>query len=211
MVAERAGSGEISNPLRWETIKIPSDKPFRAYVAELSQNNRLRIVANPEVSLSLGGTALLKDGQEIQTLAIQRDAEEILWKQSGFRLEIKFHELREGLARLAVHLNLSQPQAGLRTIDSSEFASDVWIPQGQLLRVGRLQATLEGNEETRIPWLSAIPLLGELFRWTSDTKAKSQVDVLMRIRPGVPIADSRHKEDSIETESVTLGRVVPVE
>ncbi|RYZ70366.1 MAG: hypothetical protein EOP09_06240 [Proteobacteria bacterium] len=94
---------------------------------------------------------------------------------------------------------------------SSEFASEVWIPQGQLLRVGRLQATLEGNEETRIPWLSAIPLLGELFRWTSDTKAKSQVDVLMRIRPGVPIADSRHMEDSSETESVTLGRVVPVE
>ncbi|RZA25851.1 MAG: hypothetical protein EOP10_05530 [Proteobacteria bacterium] len=52
VVAERAGSGEISNPLRWETIKIPSDKPFRAYVAELSQNNRLRLSPQSNVTRS---------------------------------------------------------------------------------------------------------------------------------------------------------------
>jgi hypothetical protein len=211
VVAERVGSGEVSNPLRWETIKIPSDKPFQAFVAELSQNTRLRIIANPEVALSLGGTAILKDGQEIQTLAIQRDAEEILWKQSGFRLELKLHEMREGLARVSVHLNLSQPQAGLRTIDSSEFASELWLQKEQLLRIGRLQATLEGNEETKIPWLSEIPLLGQLFRWQSDTKARSQVDVLMRIRPGALSAEPRDTADLSETESVSLSPVSPVE
>lgn len=204
VVAEREGAGDMSNPLRWERIEIPSDKPFRAFVAELSQDTRMRIVANPELSLSLGGTALLKDGQEIQTLAIQKDSEEILWKQAGFRLELKLLEFREGLARIQIHLNLSQPQAGLRTIDASEFASEVWIPKGQLLRVGRLQANLEGNEENRIPWLSAIPLLGQLFRWTSDTKAKSQVDVLLRIRPGAPPSDSFGKVDSSETGSREL-------
>lgn len=189
VAAERDGSGDISNPLRWEKIAIPSDQPFRAFVAELSEKHSMRIVANPELSLSLGGTAILKDGQEIQTLAIQRDAEEILWKQAGFRLELKLLEFREGLARIQIHLNLSQPQSSLKTIDASEFASEVWIPQGKLLRIGRLQASLSGNEETRIPLLSAIPLLGELFTWRNDTKAKSQVDVLLRIRPGAPPSD----------------------
>lgn len=204
VIAEREGSGEISNPLRWERIEFPSDQALQAFIAELSQDSRLRIVANPELNMSLGGTALLKDGQEIQTLAMQKDSEEILWKQSGFRLELKLLEFREGRARIKIHLNLSQPQAGLRTIDASEFATEVWIPQGRLIRIGRLKARLEGNEENRIPWLSAIPLLGALFRWESDTQAKSQVDVLLRIRQGVPSSEPPDRVGSSERESEIL-------
>ncbi|RYZ55348.1 MAG: hypothetical protein EOP07_14420 [Proteobacteria bacterium] len=183
VVAERKGSGEISNPLQWERIEVPSKQPLHAFIAELSQNSRLRVVAQPELSLSMGGTAMLRDGQEIQTHAIQKDTEEILWKTSGFRLDLKLIEIKAGLARIQMKMNLSQPQAGLRTIDASEFQTEVWIPSHALQRVGRMQATLEGQEENRIPWLSAIPLLGALFRWESVTDSKSQIDIFLRIRP----------------------------
>lgn len=157
VIADRESAGEISNPLQWERIEIPSRQPLHAFIAELSQKNHMHIVAEPELSLSLGATAYVRDGQEIQTHAIQKDTEEILWKTSGFRLEIKLLEIREGLARIQVKMNLSQPQAGLRTIDASEFASEVWVPQQSLHRIGRMRATLKGEDDNRIPWLSAIP------------------------------------------------------
>lgn len=201
VVAEREGSGEISNPLRWERITVPSKQSLHAFVAELSQSSTMRIVAQPELSLSLGGTAILRDGQEIQTHAIQKDAEEILWKAAGFRLELKLLEIRQELARIQIKLNLSQPQAGLQTIDASEFSSEVWIPAHSLQRIGRMQAHLEGREDSRIPWLSAIPLLGALFRWDSETEAKSQIDIFLRIRPGAQTPDSDDRGDFPERES----------
>ncbi len=204
VIAEREGAGDISNPLQWKRIELPSKQPLQAFVAELSQNSKLKIVAQPELSLSLGGTAVLRDGQEIQTHAIQKDSEEILWKTSGFRLELKLLEFKQDLARIQIHMNLSQPQSGLRTIDASEFSSEVWIPLHQLLRIGRMQAKLEGTEENRIPWLSAIPLLGALFRWEGDTHSKSQIDIFLRIRPGSLTPDSIGTEDSIEMESNPL-------
>jgi len=203
VIAERAGEGDISNPLQWERIEFPARQPLRAFIAELSQKSRLKVVAQPELSLSLGGTALLRDGQEIQTHAIQKDTEEILWKTSGFRLELKLLEVKDELARVQIHMNLSQPQSGLRTIDASEFSSEVWIPANRLQRIGRMQANLEGSEENRIPWLSAIPLLGALFRWEGDTHSKSQIDIFLRIRPGVLKADLLDTGDWNETESKT--------
>lgn len=209
VTAEREGSGDISNPLQWERIEIPSTKPLHAFIAELSQKSKIHIVAQPELSLSLGGTAVLKDGQEIQTHAIQKDTEEILWKSSGFRLEIKLLEIKEGLARIQLKMNLSQPQAGLRTIDASEFASEVWIPQQKLQRIGRMQASLKGESESRIPWLSAIPVLGALFRWDSLAENKSQLDIFLRIRQGAPSSNSDDRVDSPETESEIQFPLVP--
>ncbi|MBC7662098.1 MAG: hypothetical protein H7249_20575 [Chitinophagaceae bacterium] len=199
VTAERKGQGEISNPLQWEKIEIPERQPLRATLAGLSQTSGMRILAQPALSLSLGGTAILRDGQEIQTLAVQKDTEEILWKTSGFRLELKLIEIKDEKARVQIHMNLSQPQAGLRTIDASEFVSELWLPLSVLQKVGRLEATLDGSETHKVPWLSAIPFLGVLFRWDGDTHAKSQVDIFLRIRPGALNEDSPDTEHSPET------------
>ncbi len=181
--AEKKGKGDKSNPIRWDKLEWPQDKPLKAIISELAEEHHYRILAAPTLLLSLGANAFVKDGQEFQTLAVQKDSEELLWKSTGFRLDLKLLERQNSSFRILLKMGLSQAQNGGQSLDASEFASELWLAESKFVRIGKLDAELKTDEETRIPWLSSIPLLGELFRWRGEGRAKSEVEIIMKLSP----------------------------
>jgi general secretion pathway protein D len=54
------------------------------------------------------------------------------------------------------------------------------IPDGSTVVVGGLEVETETEGESRVPWLGAIPLIGNLFKNQSKTTTKSRFFVFLR-------------------------------
>ena len=54
------------------------------------------------------------------------------------------------------------------------------IPDGYTIALGGIESTSEGDSDTKTPGLSEIPILGELFKSTSDSTSRSRFYVFIR-------------------------------
>ncbi|CAH8182091.1 hypothetical protein VAE128_150002 [Vibrio aestuarianus] len=57
-------------------------------------------------------------------------------------------------------------------VDSQELSSEVYIQPEQTIILGGFENTVTQQTENGVPVLANIPLLGELFKYTSDSKRK---------------------------------------
>ncbi|MCC7013299.1 MAG: hypothetical protein IT454_12110 [Planctomycetes bacterium] len=62
----------------------------------------------------------------------------------------------------------------------NRLASSATIPDGFTVVVGGLEVETEGEAESRVPFLGAVPLVGELFKDRSKTRTKSRFFVFLR-------------------------------
>lgn len=202
-VAHRKRQSQASNPLHWKILELPPEENISAVIDGLSTSSDIHILAQPALLMSPGSSILLADGMEIQTVAVQRDSDELLWKPVGFQLDLKFLAIDEDQARFQLSLRLSRAQEGLRSVEASRMQTELWIGIDRFVQVGKMEASLSGNEESRIPWLSAIPLLGRLFTWTEESEGKSEVELYLRLRRADDLrnpAEMNRKADSDGTE-----------
>ncbi len=82
------------------------------------------------------------------------------------------------------------------TTSKREISNNVLIEDGGIIVIGGLISNEYDHTETRVPWLGAIPILGELFKDHSATHTKK--NLMIFIRPQI-IHDAT--EMSIETNS----------
>lgn len=57
-------------------------------------------------------------------------------------------------------------------VDSQELSSEVYIQPEQTIILGGFENTVTQQTENGVPVLANIPLLGELFKYTTDSKRK---------------------------------------
>lgn len=200
-LANRKRQNEASNPLRWKLLELPIDEYPTAIIEGLSSRSDIQILAQPTLLMSPGSSVLLADGMEIQTISQTRESSEVSWKPVGFQLDLKFLETKDDQARFQINLRLSRAQDGARSLEASQVQTELWLPIGSFIQVGRIDATLTGNDESRVPWLSAIPLIGPLFTWTEESRGKSEVELFLRLKRSrwddkINLPDADRKADS---------------
>ncbi|MDR6422613.1 general secretion pathway protein D [Paraburkholderia phenoliruptrix] len=88
--------------------------------------------------------------------------------------------------------NSTANQAGGYTIDKRYLQTTVLADNGQIVVLGGLISDNYTNGNSRIPWLSKIPVLGALF--TSETKSRKKTNLLIFLRP-VIIKDEQALRD----------------
>jgi general secretion pathway protein D len=65
------------------------------------------------------------------------------------------------------------------------------VPDGGILLVGGMYRNVKFNSENGVPFLSDLPVIGRLFRWTVAEKARSNLSVL--ISPRIIVLDSEEE------------------
>lgn len=63
---------------------------------------------------------------------------------------------------------------------TNNVASSVTLPDGYTVAVGGLELTTDGSNEQRVPLLSSIPILGEVFKNRSRSSSRSRFFVFLR-------------------------------
>ena len=60
-------------------------------------------------------------------------------------------------------------------IDTREVTTQVLVNDGQTVVLGGILTTNERNAQTKVPWLGDIPVLGNLFKTTTNTNDKDEL------------------------------------
>ncbi|HYX31836.1 MAG TPA: hypothetical protein VE954_01890 [Oligoflexus sp.] len=181
-VAQKSSDSDLSNPLHLGPIQLLPRENIDVFLQGLSHRSDTKILARPRLALNLGSSLEVSDGMDIATLAPQRDQTLEIWKAVGFMLQVKLMEQRGDTVKVSLNLQISRPREGQRALDRSGMQTETWLSLDQLQMVGQIQARTAGFEESRIPWIGAIPLIGALFRWNVESTADSLVYLLLRLQ-----------------------------
>ncbi len=179
-----------------------------------------RLLANPKVLVLSGQKANIDIVQEIpyQELTQTSGGGNIgttKFKQVGVKLEVTPQLTRDGKIRLMVapefsvqngFVNIVIPQEGSPAIvspqpivDTRKALTHALITDGQTVVIGGLRKRDAIQEMSRVPLLSDIPLLGELFKFRGEKAVNSELIVFITphliTEPALTPSDTRKLDD----------------
>lgn len=170
-----------NNPLNWATDR---HSPINLQVQALITKNRAKILSRPSIMTMSGESASIQVGGEIPyTIRSSEGVYTTSFKNYGIIL--KFKPIVDADKRIvsAIHAEVSNMSG--ETVDGQPILnhrgadSVVTMKAGSTLVIGGLMDSSEQKNVVKIPLLGDIPILGEFFKYTSKTKEKQELIILV--------------------------------
>lgn len=182
-------------------------------------NEEAEFSAGQEVPFLTGSFSSTGGASNVGTTGVVNPFQTIERKDVGLTLRIT-PQINEGNS-VTLKINLESSSIASGTAGGSNFITNkrtltntVNVETGQVLVIGGLIDDQLTEQQTAVPFLSRIPLLGALFRSTSVTKLKRNLMVFIRpaILRGTAEADyyTRRKYDSVRNAQLGAGGAVPL-
>lgn len=166
-----------------------ADKVFATLNAKV-EDGYGRILAKPKLLARSGGSAKFRIGGEIPYLVSGGQGQTTVeWKKYGIVLNIKPDgDKRRGMIDVDLGIEVSTldyenavqqggnsiPAIAMRKTDTS-----VQVNSGQTIVLSGLKKVDEQESSTGVPVLSKIPVLGQLFKFATQTESETEVTVFM--------------------------------
>lgn len=190
------------------------DNLLDVYVTALSSSNRFEVLSRPTVYTTNNKRATILSGQRIAVpVSTLTDTTNPNAVTSNIRFEdviLKLEVVPLINANREVTLTISQQNNSvvgeqiiggnsIPTIGTQELNTTVTVPNGSTVVLGGLITTEKNRSISGVPLLSRIPLLGYLFRSTSDSVERSELIVM--IQPTVVESNEEMLETSYGEQS----------
>jgi type IV pilus assembly protein PilQ len=161
--------------------------------------SRGEIVSSPRVITANQQEATIKQGVEIPyQQSASSGATTISFKDAVLLLKVK--PLITPDNRIILDLDISDDAVGsvvvasggvnVPAIDTRAIKTTVLVGDGQTVVLGGILSTTHTDDETKVPWLGDIPILGNLFKTTTKTNNKDELLIFVTpkiIREGVSV------------------------
>lgn len=145
-----------------------------------------RIVSSPRVITADQTKALIEQGTELPyQVATSSGATSIAFRKANLKLEVTPQITPEGNIILDVDVNkdsVGQSTAAGFAINTKHIKTQVLIDNGGTVVIGGIFELIETNTETRVPFASDIPVVGNLFKNRSRTANKQELLVFITPR-----------------------------
>ncbi|MHC4535530.1 MAG: type II secretion system protein GspD [Planctomycetota bacterium] len=162
---------------------------FSAIITALEQVTDTTILANPKilaVNKQLGQVYIgNKIGYNSQTTQTQTSTtQEVKFLETGVKLSFRPYIGDDGYIRMDIYPKDSS--GSLKTNDipdefSTELKTNIMVKDGQTIVIGGLFRDKITTSRKQIPLLGDLPLIGALFRSTSDSTIRQEVIVLLTV------------------------------
>ena len=149
---------------------------------------QLLVLNNQEASLQVGAQVPVATQQSVDPDVPDTIVSNIELKDTGVILHVTPRVNESGLVILEIEQEVSQVSqdsaAGTLTptIAKRVITTTAAVHNGQTVALGGLIQDNKTNTKVGVPGLSAIPFLGALFRYTTDTITRSELIVLVTPR-----------------------------
>jgi len=179
---------------------------FIGFIELLKSQGEVQVLSSPRVSTVNNQKAVIKVGSDeffvtgvdsnttTGTATSQQVNVELTPFFSGVALDVTPQISREGDIVLHVHPSVSEVMEQTKSITAlnqtftlptaastiRESDSVVRAKNGQIVVIGGLMQTRQQDEESGVPVLSDIPVLGYLFKHTRKAKRKSELVILLK-------------------------------
>ncbi len=167
-----------------------SDLVLEAQLQALETNNQGKIISSPKVTTMDNVKATIKQGQEIPYVTIDKDGNRsITFKEAVLRLDVKPKITPDGT--ISMEIKATNDAADYATalqlggnppINKSEVESKIVVRDGDTIVIGGILKTTDQKNESGVPWLMKIPVLGWLFKTEGITKQRRQLMVFITPR-----------------------------
>lgn len=161
-----------------------------AFVQYLETKGKATILTAPNLILRRGVEGNIITGEEvpIKTTTSTANSTDITttFKSVGIKLRVKPVMVQGDRIRLDVNPEVSNvsrtdEETGAPIIAVRNAKTELELRDGQLVSIGGLLRNEERSRKRRVPILSSIPLLGHLFRGTSQQTVRSQLVIFIRV------------------------------
>ena len=162
---------------------------INATLQALITNGKARVLSRPNMTTMSGETASMLVGGEIPVPVSDENGKiSIDWKKYGIQLDIKPAADQDNNITTIVHAIVSRLDSSnavtlsstkVPALAKTEATATVNIPSGMTMAIGGLMNTEDSTTITRIPLLSNIPILGELFKHNSTSRDKHEIIILL--------------------------------
>ncbi|MER8751266.1 type II and III secretion system protein family protein [Mesorhizobium sp. M1050] len=201
------------------TRVIDSNIKVDLYIEALEAKGVVRTLANPNLTTLSGEPASFNAGGEVPIRTLDKDGEiSIVYKQFGVNLLFTPVVLDDG----KIHMDLAPEvsdltgftTAGDPIFTNRKLSTVVELRDGQSFAVGGLLSSKTTKLQEQVPWLGQVPIIGTLFRNSSNQKEETELVVIVTphivrpVKPGEQLATPFDKtRPANDPEFFVLGQL----
>ena len=166
-------------PLKWVEQRFG---PINATIHALVTKGDARILSRPSITTMNGEQATIQIGGQIPYTISNANGSTTYFKDYGIILQFKPVIDAQNRITSVVHAEVSslgeQTSAG-PIIITRRADSVINIDSGSTMVIGGLMDSSEGKNVSKIPLLGNIPIIGEFFKYTSKTRNKHELIIVI--------------------------------
>jgi len=200
VVAGLLGSGSLN------IAAIKGD--WRTAINLIASKSDLRLLSKPFLIVKDGESASINAGDSIPTLTqsstsdTDRVTNSVQYVTTGIQVTVTPTINAKGLINLAVTMSSSSSNAasseGLTpTITNKSLTTNIFSSDGQTVALGGLINESLSDNKNHVPFLGAIPIIGELFRSSNDDYKRTELIMLITTRIVQDITEVDEFKDKI--------------
>lgn len=197
---------------------------FGSYAEINAQINALvtkgngKVLSQPYIITMSGEKANVHIGGQIATTSSSNDTVNTEWKDYGIKLEIEPIVQNNGSVDSKIKTEVSsldyanKSNEGIPGILTRTADTHVMMKPGMTMAIGGLISSEEGKSINKIPLLGDIPILGQFFRYTSKSKERHEIVILLTPvivdSDYMPVmSDEARRLSSMKDEQVLAGEM----
>ncbi len=152
-------------------------------ISAAESDGRGKIVSSPRIVTADQVKALIEQGTELPyQQATSSGATSIAFRKANLKLEVTPQITPEGNIILNVDVNkdsVGRSTANGFAIDTKHIQTQVLVENGGTVVIGGIYEQTDREDETKVPLLGDIPVLGNLFKQKTRTASKSELLVFI--------------------------------
>lgn len=153
-------------------------------ISALEADGKGKILSSPRIVTTDQVKAMIEQGTELpyQTGGTATTAPSIEWRKASLRLEVTPQITPEG--NIILTLDVNKDSVGRVTvngfaIDTKRIQTQVLVENGGTVAIGGIFEQTERNDDTKVPLLGDLPVVGALFRSRIRSTRKSEMLVFI--------------------------------
>ncbi len=206
------GSLDITNPVQSPAgdLRVGTVQDWGALMMQvqaLENDQKAQLISNPVITTTDNREASILVGQKIPLIVADEAGNAITQLTTiGILLKVTPHINSENRITLDVHNEVSDlssqatVQGGV-IINTSESDTRVLVENGETAIIAGLIRKIDSKLDSGIPVLMDIPLLGSLFKHSSDTKVSRELVIF--VTPTIVSGDYMQREKLLRDGDVT--------
>ena len=152
-------------------------------LSALEADNKGKVISSPRVITADKVKALIEQGTELPyQVATSSGATSIAFRKANLKLEVTPQITPEGSIILELDVNkdtVGQSTTAGFAIDTKHIQTQVLVENGGTVVIGGIFTMDEVNQETKVPMLGDVPVLGWLFKTKSKKSIKKEMLVFI--------------------------------
>ena len=157
-----------------------------AKLSLMESTGDVKIISTPKVVTLDNKTATISQGIDYPYTVVEDGEADVKWKTIDLKLDVTPHVTPDD--RISMKLNIQKNDVGEiingeQSFNTKQASTELLVNDGDTVVIGGIIKEREGAGERGVPWLSKIPVLGHLFKYSTRSEEKSEL--LIFITPNV--------------------------